>query len=283
MTLDALIEPTADEDGNLLPAPSVTLAQTPATALAESCDAWWRAIRASGLRLQAGMIARGRAVGGGNPQAVAAQLRQAADALHPAGDPIPSRPVAQGATRPAAIREWLRGVGAVAESEGAAAVTLLPHRQPTGAHDAVPLGSVQLDGDGDPWISVVPDNVWPIGGQGWRRYMPDGSPAPWVQPLGAVDAYQLGDVVDWQGAARRSTFDGANVWPPDNDAFWEDADGGGEVDEWPDWVQPTGAHDAYPAGAKVTRSGRRWSSLVAANVWEPSAAVPTLWRDEGPV
>lgn len=35
------------------------------------------------------------------------------------------------------------------------------------------------------------------------------------------------------------------------------------------WVQPTGAHDAYPLGAQVTRNGRTWTSTVAANVWEP--------------
>ena len=35
------------------------------------------------------------------------------------------------------------------------------------------------------------------------------------------------------------------------------------------WTQPTGAHDAYPLGAKVTHNGRTWTSTVAANVWEP--------------
>lgn len=41
--------------------------------------------------------------------------------------------------------------------------------------------------------------------------------------------------------------------------------------EWPEWVQPTGAHDAYPLGAKVSHNGARWVSSVAANVWEPGA------------
>lgn len=49
-------------------------------------------------------------------------------------------------------------------------------------------------------------------------------------------------------------------------------------DEWPPWVQPTGAHDAYPKDARVTHSGRHWASLVDANVWEP----PTQWADMGP-
>lgn len=36
------------------------------------------------------------------------------------------------------------------------------------------------------------------------------------------------------------------------------------------WVQPLGAHDAYPLGAKVTHNGKTWTSTAAANVWEPS-------------
>ena len=39
--------------------------------------------------------------------------------------------------------------------------------------------------------------------------------------------------------------------------------------EWPDWVQPTGAHDAYAQGAKVTHNEKHWTSDVDSNVWEP--------------
>lgn len=41
------------------------------------------------------------------------------------------------------------------------------------------------------------------------------------------------------------------------------------LEEWPEWVQPTGAHDAYMKGAKVAHNGRRWTSDVDGNVWEP--------------
>lgn len=41
------------------------------------------------------------------------------------------------------------------------------------------------------------------------------------------------------------------------------------VEEFPEWVQPTGAHDAYELGAKVTHNGKRWASTIAANVYEP--------------
>lgn len=40
-------------------------------------------------------------------------------------------------------------------------------------------------------------------------------------------------------------------------------------DEWPDWIQPLGAHDAYTKGAKVTHNGKKWISDIDANVWEP--------------
>ena len=35
------------------------------------------------------------------------------------------------------------------------------------------------------------------------------------------------------------------------------------------WVQPTGAHNAYPLGATVTHKGKTWTSTIAANVWKP--------------
>lgn len=37
----------------------------------------------------------------------------------------------------------------------------------------------------------------------------------------------------------------------------------------PEWVQPTGATDAYNKGNRVKHAGKVWASLVDANVWEP--------------
>lgn len=42
------------------------------------------------------------------------------------------------------------------------------------------------------------------------------------------------------------------------------------IEEWPDWIQPTGAQDAYMAGDKVTHNDKHWVSDVDNNVWEPS-------------
>ena len=44
------------------------------------------------------------------------------------------------------------------------------------------------------------------------------------------------------------------------------------VDEWPEWVQPTGAHDAYNTGDKVSHNEKRWVSTMDANIWEPGVA-----------
>ena len=41
------------------------------------------------------------------------------------------------------------------------------------------------------------------------------------------------------------------------------------AEEWPEWSQPLGAHDAYAAGAKVSHNGKHWTSDLDGNVWEP--------------
>ena len=38
---------------------------------------------------------------------------------------------------------------------------------------------------------------------------------------------------------------------------------------YPLWVQPTGAHDAYQIGDRVTHNEQNWESTTANNVWEP--------------
>lgn len=41
------------------------------------------------------------------------------------------------------------------------------------------------------------------------------------------------------------------------------------AEEWPEWAQPVGAHDAYNNGDKVSHNGKHWCSTVDGNVWEP--------------
>jgi len=42
-------------------------------------------------------------------------------------------------------------------------------------------------------------------------------------------------------------------------------------DEIPEWVQPTGAHDAYLIGDQVLFNGLVYESLINGNVWSPTA------------
>lgn len=55
-------------------------------------------------------------------------------------------------------------------------------------------------------------------------------------------------------------------WTPDEaPALWKRV----YTEEWPEWVQPAGGHDAYALDAKVTHKGIKWISAVNNNVWEP--------------
>ena len=45
----------------------------------------------------------------------------------------------------------------------------------------------------------------------------------------------------------------------------------------PDWVQPTGAYDAYNTGDKVSFDGAVYESLINENVWSPTA-YPQGWK-----
>ena len=47
--------------------------------------------------------------------------------------------------------------------------------------------------------------------------------------------------------------------------------------EYPEFKQPTGAHDAYAKGSKVTFEGKHYISLIDANVYNPTA-YPAGWQ-----
>lgn len=53
--------------------------------------------------------------------------------------------------------------------------------------------------------------------------------------------------------------------PPNVPALWVRT----STEEWPEWIQPTGAHDAYNAGDKCSHNGKHWISTMDANVYEP--------------
>lgn len=109
---------------------------------------------------------------------------------------------------------------------------------------------------------------------------PSGIPT-WVQPLGATDAYKLGDIVMHNSKKWKSTID-ANVWEPGVYGWEEVTEDSGETDPVepepdtptdtiPDFVQPTGAHDAYAKGDKVKYNGKVYESLIDGNTYSPDA------------
>lgn len=48
-------------------------------------------------------------------------------------------------------------------------------------------------------------------------------------------------------------------------------------EEYPEYKQPTGAHDAYNTGAKITFKGERWEALQDGLVWSPEE-YPQGWK-----
>lgn len=107
----------------------------------------------------------------------------------------------------------------------------------------------------------------------------------WAQPAGAHDAYNIGDEVNYKGSIYRSLING-NVWAPDvYTAGWElvkenpeEPEGPDEpiTEEYPDWVKPTGAHDAYNIGDIVKYNGKLYQSTINGNVWAPDE-YPSGW------
>lgn len=88
-------------------------------------------------------------------------------------------------------------------------------------------------------------------------------------PAWAADvAYTVDERIRYGGKLYRcvQAHTSQSNWTPDaTPALWVRV----SLDEWPEWVQPTGAHDAYQTGDKVSHNGQHWQSTMDANIWEP--------------
>lgn len=98
-----------------------------------------------------------------------------------------------------------------------------------------------------------------------------------AQPMAMYDewsadsvAYTLNDIRQYNGLLYRcvQAHTSQASWTPDAaPSLWTRiAD---PAQEWPEWIQPTGAHNAYAQGDKVSHNGKHWMSDVDANTWEP--------------
>lgn len=109
--------------------------------------------------------------------------------------------------------------------------------------------------------------------------------------------YHEGDVVRYDGKLVRSTHQGLNHWTPGTLGFdgriWEVIEEttetqpeGEETEETtedegqpaaPAYRQPSGGHDAYKQGDRVTYNGAVYESTINGNVWAPDS-YPQGWK-----
>lgn len=90
--------------------------------------------------------------------------------------------------------------------------------------------------------------------------------SPWVFPA----AYKTGNIRRYKTELFRCVQDHTSQedWAPDvTPALWTKI--GDPAEEWPEWSQPIGAHDAYNKGDKVSHNEIHYVSTVDGNVWEP--------------
>lgn len=90
--------------------------------------------------------------------------------------------------------------------------------------------------------------------------------SPWAYPVN----YTKGKIMRHNGALYRCLQDHTSQadWTPDAaPSLWVGISDPAE--EWPEWSQPVGAHDAYNAGDKVSYDGKHWISNTDGNVWQP--------------
>ena len=86
-------------------------------------------------------------------------------------------------------------------------------------------------------------------------------------------AYEVGVRVQYEGKLYKcvQAHTSQEDWTPtDAVSLWtEVAD---PSQEFPEWIQPTGAHNAYAKGDKVSHNDKHWISDLDNNVWEPGVS-----------
>ena len=81
-------------------------------------------------------------------------------------------------------------------------------------------------------------------------------------------AYAVNDRAQYNGTLYKciqAHTSQADWMPSATPALWKTV----SVDEYPEWVQPAGAHDAYNIGDKVTYNGQHYVCTSNANVYAP--------------
>jgi hypothetical protein len=106
--------------------------------------------------------------------------------------------------------------------------------------------------------------------------VPDEDPTDDTPAWTAGEFIRSGEVRSFEGQnyrCRQPHVTQSDWSPPATPALWEFISAVNTKTGYVDWIQPTGAHDAYALGAKVAHKGTAWISTIPANVYEP----PTFW------
>ena len=102
---------------------------------------------------------------------------------------------------------------------------------------------------------------------------------PWVQPTGAHDSFRINSKVEHKGKIWVSSVPN-NIWEPGVSGWKEEVVVDEETGEttYPPYNQPTGGHDAYNIGDRITwTDGKVYESTMNGNVWTP-VDYPAGWK-----
>lgn len=170
--------------------------------------------------------------------------------------------------------------------------------QPKGRFDAWPAGA-RVSHRGRVWVNILegPATHEPgVLNSGWALDVEPGEPVPWEPGLKLVAGESIveRDGIRYDVLVDHVSHEG---WVPgqDNGAVFQprvedaphvdgEAGAGGSAAGEPDvkeFVQPTGAHDAYARGVRVLFEGKVYESLVDGNAFSPSAYPPNWSIVEG--
>ncbi len=140
--------------------------------------------------------------------------------------------------------------------------------------------------NGKVYVSEIYENKNKPPQAGWKEIVFEGitkaeeqTAKIWKPVTGAHDVFTLGEVVEHNGKKYVSNHP-ANSWEPGTLEYlnlWIEI-GATESNEILPWVQPTGAHDSYQVGDRVTFEGKDYESLIDANVWSPTS-YPQGWKE----
>lgn len=137
--------------------------------------------------------------------------------------------------------------------------------------------------DGVVYVSTVGANINEPGvGNSWEVYDPTDPETPAVPDYGTspetavvwmdgTAGYPEGAYVTHEGNVWVSDVD-LNIEEPGTGDLWTQyVEPDPEPDPtYPEWVQPTGGHDAYNIGDRVMFQGQAYESLIDGNTWSPT-------------